>query len=387
VETRLSLFKKRKRGIFCALTEEGQSCLTDIKTYSIEKEGNVMSVIDINMGLFLQNVRAALANQQSFHAMFLLDYAIKLAEHASCPLPLFPLDVAIGLHQGRVRAVNEDCVLALQGVFPDTGEALGLFLVADGMGGHAHGQEAAHLAIQTILEHVFPFLVGNHTPSNWESILAEGIHQANRVIHLRNQSMEQAAGSAPSRSQGSISTSHSTSQIAKMGTTMTAVLLVGEIAYIANVGDSRTYLYSSRLSRITKDHSLVAQLLADGILGDEEEIYSHPKRNRITRAVGTDPSVEVDTFVHTLPPNAILLLCSDGLWEMTRDRKIEEILASPWANASFMTSQLVQLANNSGGADNIGCIVIQLQKRTDISAMETTILDSVQALTRLVLPA
>jgi serine/threonine protein phosphatase PrpC len=72
---------------------------------------------------------------------------------------------------------------------------------------------------------------------------------------------------------------------------------------------------------------------------------------------------------------------------MTRDRKIEEILASPWANASSMASQLIQLANNGGGADNIGCIVIQLQKRTDIGAMETTILDSVEALTRLVLPS
>lgn len=350
--------------------------------YVIEEEGKIMPV-DINMSMFLQNVRAALVNQQYQHAMFLLDYSMKLAEYASCPLPLFPLDVAIGLHRGRVRPVNEDCVLALQGVVPDTGEALGLFLVSDGMGGHAHGQEAAHLAIQTMLEYIFPFLVNNHTPSDWESILAESIHQANRVIHLRNQSMEQGAGqSEPLRSQVTVETS----QIARMGTTVTAVLLIGQTAYVANVGDSRTYLYDHALRRITRDHSLVAQLLTKGML-TEEEIYTHKKRNQVTRAVGVDRSVEVDTFVVPLQADALLLLCTDGLWEMTRDRDIEKILATPWANAAFMTSQLVHLANNGGGADNIGCIVIQLQRRTDIGERETIILDPVEVLTRLVPPS
>ncbi len=325
--------------------------------------------VAINMSLFLQNVREAIANRQIHYAMSLLDYSIKLAEYSSCPLPLFPLDVAIGLHQGR-RTENEDCVLALQGI---SQEALGLFLVADGMGGHVHGQEAASLAIQTTLEYVFPFLVDNQVSSNWESILAEGIHQANRVIHC-NQGQ-----SASSPSQGSVSTS----QFAKMGTTVTAVLLVGEKAYIANVGDSRTYFYTTTkgLIRVTRDHSLVANLLANGILKDEEEIYTHRQRNQITRALGIGASVEVDTFVAPLQEDTILLLCSDGLWEMTRDREIEKILASPRANASSMTSKLVQLANDGGGIDNIGCITIRWQKR-EIGDLETTILDPVEALTR-----
>jgi PPM family protein phosphatase len=333
----------------------------------------------VDMSLFLKNVQAALLNQQYQHAHSLLDYAIKLAENHSYPPPPYPLDVGIGLHRGSVRQNNEDCVLALQGTLSNAQDVFGLFIVCDGMGGHIHGQEAAHLAIQTILEYIFPFLIGRNAPSNWERILADGICQANRAIYSQNQSMQQslAMKERPVRDM-------TTSQIGMMGTTVTATLLLGREAYVANVGDSRTYLYTFKagLRRVTRDHSVVAELLANGMIKKEEEIYTHPQRNRITRALGTNASVEVDSFVVSLQEDAILLLCSDGLWEMTRDRKIAEILASPWANASTMANQLVQLANGGGGRDNIGEIIVQMQRPADISMAVTTIIDPVGALTQ-----
>lgn len=340
----------------------------------------------LDMGLLLQNVHAAFVNQQYSHAQFLLEHVINLAEYHVCVPSLSPLDVSIGLHRGLIRDANEDCVLALQGVMPLSEEPFGLFIVCDGMGGHAHGQEASHLAIQTILEHVLPHLLADSNKAHWQHLLVESIHLANRAIYLRNQFIEQQLAERNMLANHPPRVSANTSPIHHMGTTITAVLLFGKTAYIANVGDSRTYLYSQGLHRITKDHSIVASLFERGII-TEEDMYVHPQRNQITRALGSDASVEVDTFVLPLQSDAILLLCSDGLWEMMRDRKIEESLACPWASASFMTSQLVQFANDGGGADNIGCIVVQLQRRIDISATETTVLEPVSALTRLVTPS
>jgi PPM family protein phosphatase len=323
----------------------------------------------IDRSLLLQNIHAALANQQYQQATFLLEYVMTLTEDAVSPPASSPFDVSIGLHRGQVRDVNEDCLLAMNGVLPEA-HRFGLYVVCDGMGGHASGQEAAHLAIQTIVDVLLPQLLENTPSSPWEHLIVESIQQANRAISLRNQFMDQQSGV-------SVNTSH----ISHMGTTITAALLLDAVAYVANVGDSRTYLYDQALSKITKDHSLVAQLFEGGYL-QEEEIYVHPQRNQITRALGIEDAVQVDTFCVPLQGHEILLLCSDGLWEMTRDREIEKILASPWANASSMRDQLVQLANDGGGKDNIGCIVIQQHTRTDIGAMATIMLDPAGVLSK-----
>ncbi|GCE15065.1 PP2C family protein-serine/threonine phosphatase [Tengunoibacter tsumagoiensis] len=325
----------------------------------------------IDITLFLQNIQAALINRQYHYAQFLVDYTINVVQDdARLETQFSPFDVSIGLHPGRVRQENEDCILAVQGM-RTTQEEFGLFVVCDGMGGHDRGQEAAHLAVQTILETVLPVIGKTNLPLS-ERILVDGIQAANRAIYVRNQGVHQeqvAAGSSPTLS-----------RLHHMGTTVTAVLLFRNIAYIANVGDSRTYLYNQSLKKITKDHSLVAQLLADGYLQEEEEMYTHPSRHQISRALGVKPSVEVDTFMVPLLGDEILLLCSDGLWEMTRDQKIEAILASSWANASLMSNRLVQIAHEGGGKDNIGCIVVQLQRRADISSEETVLFGPVVAL-------
>lgn len=336
----------------------------------------------VDLSFLLKNVQYALSNDQLQQGMFLLDYTIKLAqEHKSSPG--FSLDAAIRLDRGLVRKVNEDCVLALHGTQPTTGKVFGLFVVCDGMGGHANGQDAACMAVQVVAESVFPLLINGSTPStDWKHVLAKGIEQANRAIYLRNQwKVAHGIGVKPAQSV------EEADQIRAMGTTITAVLLLDTTAYIANVGDSRTYLHvpETGLTRITRDHSVVAELLAHKII-NEEAIYSHPKRNQITRCLGHAGSVEIDSFVVSLPKNAILLLCSDGLWEMTRDEKIAEILQLNWASAEHIAHQLLRLAMEGGAQDNISFVIVQPDGRAyrnDISTLVTVRKPSLQALAEL----
>jgi serine/threonine protein phosphatase PrpC len=297
--------------------------------------------IDIDLSLLLRTAQMAVAQQQLSYAQALLASALRLVPSTSRPaLPLF--DVGMGLHRGR-RGENEDGILAVQGLLPHTHEPFGLFVVCDGMGGHTRGQEAASLALQTLFDYLLLMLVEQDDATDWEAVLAEGVASANRVLVERNV------------------TNGATSQKSRMGTTITAAFLIGNTAYIANVGDSRTYLSTPHgLSRITNDHSLVAYYWSQGLI-EEEEIYTHPERNKITRALGSTKPIEVDTFVVPFPTEGQLLLCSDGLWSMMRNRTIETLLTSPWehTSAASLADQLVQLALDGGGADNIACLVVR----------------------------
>src|SRR6185312_16071 len=196
---------------------------------------------------------------------------------------------------------NEDSMFAFQWdrTHDSQHQQFGLFVVADGMGGHANGQDASRLAIQTMIDFMLPKVIsGTRTGDDaFLSLMGEGVQAANQAVHGRN--ME----------------SH-----ADMGTTMTAALVVGATAYVANVGDSRTYLYreGKGLSKVTHDHSVVASLVDAGII-KPDDIYTHPKRNQIYRSLGEKPIVEVDTFPVNLQPGDKLMLCSDGLWDMVRD--------------------------------------------------------------------
>ena len=248
--------------------------------------------------------------------------------------------VGIGLDAGIARkdVPNEDNLFAIQGMRPtSTGpEPVGLFIVADGMGGHAHGQEASKLAVQAISDAIVPTLMRQvDNDEVFSDLLKDGVHRANLAIYRRNREQEHM-----------------------MGTTLTAVLVVASTAYIVNVGDSRTYLYRTDqgLEQVTRDHSIVARLMEDGVIS-REDIYTHPKRNQIYRCLGEHASVEVDTFVRILQADDVLVLCSDGLWEMVHDDEMESIIASSHTYPSQLSKMLIQAALMRGGADNISVIV------------------------------
>ncbi len=320
-----------------------------------------MSLQTVDLALvqaYLHNVQVALANNQSQHAASLLRHALTLlgqpvaAQGSVAPhLPLH-LDVGISLDTGLKRKMqpNEDCTFATQGVRDLAGEVqetFGLFVVADGLGGHADGQQASHLATETLVDDVFPQLKEQQEcGASLQTLLIEGVHHANEVVYQRNQ--ERA------------------SQRGDMGTTITTVLIAGSEAHIANVGDSRTYLFRSGmgLRQLTRDHSLVAQMVLDGDL-HADDIYTHPQRHVITRSLGAVPSIEIDVFAEQLQDGDVFLLCSDGLWEMVRDAALARVLSSSWLTTQQMAETLVQLALQGGGLDNIGLIVVQVHQNVE----------------------
>lgn len=251
------------------------------------------------------------------------------------------LVVGMGLDPGLARknSPNEDNLFAIQGVrdSKEGEEPVGLFVIADGMGGHANGQIASRMAIQAISDTVAPTLLQQEDiDEKFDELLKEGVHRANLSIYQRNRQQERM-----------------------MGTTMTAALVVGTTAHIVNVGDSRTYRYrpGEGLKQLTRDHSMVARLVEDGVI-KRDDIYTHPKRNQIYRCLGEKASVELDAFVEPLQAGDVLLLCSDGLWEMVRDPDISRIIASTAPHASRISSLLIQAALDGGGADNISVVVV-----------------------------
>lgn len=243
----------------------------------------------------------------------------------------------------RKNKPNEDSLFAAEGMRegPDANPLhFGLFVVADGMGGHANGQDASRRAIQTIIDYMLPLIVHNQdlTDKGLLQLLVDGVQQANRAVHDHNMEMR-----------------------ADMGTTVTATLVVETTAYVANVGDSRTYLYreGEGLRKVTTDHSIVASLVDAGII-KPDDIYTHPKRNQIYRSLGEKPVVEVDGFTITLQQGDRLILCSDGLWDMVRDPRIEEVIKNALADPSKTASALIDAALNGGGEDNVSVIVVSI---------------------------
>jgi serine/threonine protein phosphatase PrpC len=254
----------------------------------------------------------------------------------------------------RQHKPNEDSIFAVQSTRSHSAQLqpFGLFIVADGMGGYAHGLEASRLSVQTMIDRVLPKLSGNSElhEADFRQLLIDGVQAANQAIHQWNKE-------------------HRT----EMGTTITVALVVGLTAFVANVGDSRTYLYreSEGLRKITQDHSVVAYLVEAGII-KPDDIYTHPQRNRIYRSLGSKSMIQVDTFIEQLQPGDTLLLCSDGLWEMVRDPSILQILQHG-TDPSPMGQALIEAALEGGGADNISVIVVQVTEAmgyTDVAGLQ-----------------
>ena len=254
------------------------------------------------------------------------------------------LDIGADWHVGirRKNKPNEDSLVAFGGrcIYHSRLLPFGFLIVADGMGGHANGQDASYLAVQTMLQTVLPSIVGSDALSDTMivEVLSEGVQQANMAVYQRGKEIG-----------------------AETGTTITAALVVNTTAFVVNVGDSRTYLYREYegLLQVTRDHSRVARLVEEGKIAPDD-IYTHPDRNQVYRALGEGSGVAVDWFTVSLQPGDRLLLCSDGLWEMVRNPDITRILKQSDLNAAQSCKALVQAALQGGGLDNISSIVVHV---------------------------
>jgi serine/threonine protein phosphatase PrpC len=249
---------------------------------------------------------------------------------------------------GQVRQINEDSVLTFEATVleHEGGVPVGLYVVADGMGGHQSGEVASSIAVRTIVAVVNssligPMLAGDPVacdPNTCMSLLRQAVMEANRRI----------SDLARER--------HS-----DLGTTAVAAILVGNQLCVANVGDSRAYFWhEGQLTPITRDHSLVAQLVAAGQI-KPEDIYTHPRRNEIYRALGEARLVDtdVDVFTRRLQPGDGLLVCSDGLWDFVRDPDINAAI-NAGTEPQAICHTLIDLANKGGGEDNISAIFVKV---------------------------
>lgn len=230
---------------------------------------------------------------------------------------------------GKKRELNEDYIYT--SVLP-VGGLSNLFIVADGMGGHNAGDYASAHAVKTFVETAKE----SGQDENTESILKNAMEKANTFIHKASLEDKKLSG---------------------MGTTMVVATCQGDRVTIANVGDSRLYVINDTIRQITKDHSLVEEMVSLGGI-DKEAARNHPDKNIITRAVGVKPCVEVDFFALTVVEADKLLLCSDGLTNMLRDEEICEIVQKN-EEPEQAVKALIEAANYNGGRDNIAVILVE----------------------------
>jgi serine/threonine protein phosphatase PrpC len=278
-------------------------------------------------------------------------YAVEQTTNQSAFPNGVQLLVATNSDAGNVRRSdpNEDStlVLQLQRVHESISMPVGIFIVADGLGGHDNGQVASRMTIAIIAERMVRELLAAPLQAEREGAPGAQLEEDDLVGLLRN-AVEEANLALCQKNQ---------QDKTDMGSTLTGYLIVGEHAYIVNVGDSRTYMVrGGQIYQLTTDHSLVGQLVAGGMI-QPEDVYTHPNRSQIFRSLGDKPNVQVDIFKQQLLPGDILLACCDGLWEMVRNPQIESILNSA-PDPQTACTQLIDAANANGGEDNISAVIV-----------------------------
>jgi len=240
---------------------------------------------------------------------------------------------------GRVRDHNEDCIEAR----PE----IGLYVLADGMGGYNAGEVASGMATSLIadglLEAWQPAEVGRmpreEAKALAERLIREQVARANTAIFTTSQNNPECAG---------------------MGTTLVTCLFHDDFVAVAHIGDSRLYrLRGEAMEQVTRDHSLLQEQLDSGLITPEEAKLSQNK-NLVTRALGIDPTVEAEVHVYDAMPDDVYLLCSDGLSDMVEDDEIRLTLTTLKTNPSLTVQQLIQAANDNGGRDNISAMLIRV---------------------------
>ena len=228
---------------------------------------------------------------------------------------------------GIIRETNQDYLFASE---KSVGNLPNLFIVADGMGGHRAGDYASRHTVERI--------VASITRSEEEkpiSILKEAIDKANELLIAESKRDETKSG---------------------MGTTLVIASIFDNIMYVANVGDSRLYIGGQSIRQITRDHSLVNEMILMGEIS-EQEAKNHPDKNVITRAIGVKEHVEADYFEVELTNDELILLCTDGLTNMVSDDEIQKILVNDEILEN-KAEKLIKRANKNGGSDNITVMII-----------------------------
>ncbi len=243
---------------------------------------------------------------------------------------------------GRKRKGNEDALF----LNPEQK----LYVVADGMGGHAAGEVASRVAVDAINE--FVTLTGGNEEITWpfgldESISYEGNRLKTAIRHANRRVLEATRESA---------------EYEGMATTVAAVLVDGDTAHIAHVGDSRIYLWGEKgISLLTSDHSWVNEQIQNGVISPEQA-RSHPLRNVVTRALGGRADLVVDIQARRMGHGEVLLLCSDGLTTMIGDEDIGRILEEASGDVARAATALVDEANERGGEDNITVVLLKFEE-------------------------
>lgn len=230
---------------------------------------------------------------------------------------------------GQKRKMNQDYAFVSK---EPVGNLPNLFVVADGMGGHNAGDFASSYAVKVMVD-----AISRDMDFNPVKVIRHAIEAANE--ELRSQAEKDPV-------------------LAGMGTTVVAATIVGRYAYVANVGDSRLYVIDSQIHQITRDHSLVQEMVRMGELR-EEEARNHPDKNIITRALGAEERVNIDFFDFQLGVGSTILMCSDGLSNMVADHEMEEIILNPGRSLEEKGKALVTRANENGGKDNIAVVLVE----------------------------
>jgi protein phosphatase len=240
---------------------------------------------------------------------------------------------------GRVRDHNEDCIESR----PD----IGLFVLADGMGGYNAGEVASGMATS---------LISDGLQESWVPRDVERMHRDDAKALSDRLIKEQIA-----RANSAIfTTSQNNPECAGMGTTLVVTLFFDNFLTVAHIGDSRLYrLRGESMEQVTRDHSLLQEQLDSGLITPEEAKLSQNK-NLVTRALGIDPSVEPEVHIYETQPDDTYLLCSDGLSDMVEDEEIRLTLITLKSNPNLTVQQLVQAANDNGGRDNISAMLIRV---------------------------
>ncbi|MBR5156413.1 MAG: Stp1/IreP family PP2C-type Ser/Thr phosphatase [Clostridia bacterium] len=236
---------------------------------------------------------------------------------------------------GKTRPINEDNYYVSEYV---SRPGVIYAMVADGMGGHNAGETASEAAVNGVSDYINRYYTTEVPQEQIKDMLIGAINSVNKAIYTEAQDNAKFYG---------------------MGTTLTACFYYAGRVTVAHVGDSRAYvLRDDLMHKITSDHSLVAELLANGQI-TPEQARNHPQKNVITRAVGTDPHIEIDIYEFDVQEGDIILLCTDGLSNMLSDKEMQTLISEN-KKMEDAAEKLVSAANDKGGFDNITAVLLQI---------------------------